>query len=134
MKKPTMYISTFFMIISLGLIGQTDRKIKIDSNEKVFITPPFANFPGGQDSILAFFGKNLRWPSPDFCGQGNIIVSLVVEKTGKITNVQVKKGLCDPCDKEAIRVVNLMPNWNPQMHHGEPRKSRIILPVNFKLD
>jgi len=36
-------------------------------------------------------------------------------------------------DEEALRVVKLMPDWNPGMHNGEEQNVRFIIPVIFQL-
>jgi len=63
-----------------------------------------------------------------------VIVSFIVLESGKITDKEILRSLCEKCDKEAIRIINLMPNWIPPQKNGKPIKSRILFPINFKLE
>jgi protein TonB len=47
--------------------------------------------------------------------------------------VTVQRGVpdCPACDKEAIRVVMLMPKWTPAKIGGKPVKSVFSLPIKF---
>jgi len=133
MKKIKPYLAILILLNSIVLIGQTESDVEIDSSAVVCSIPLKAKFPGGQDSLSIFLVKNLKWPSPDFCGEGRVIVSFIVEQSGEITNKEVVKSLCNLCDKEAMRVVNLMPNWIPPNKNGKPIKSKMFFPINFKL-
>jgi len=48
--------------------------------------------------------------------------------------VQVIKGVSADCDKEAVRVVQMMPAWKPGKQNGKAVKARFVLPIRFKLD
>jgi protein TonB len=41
---------------------------------------------------------------------------------------------CADCDKEAIRVVESMPNWKPAKMTGRPVKCYFNLPFSFKIE
>jgi TonB family protein len=60
--------------------------------------------------------------------EGRVVVSFTVESDGTITNAQVVKSLHPLLDAEALRVVNLMPKWEPGA------QSRYNLPIYFKLN
>jgi periplasmic protein TonB len=56
-----------------------------------------------------------------------------VDKEGNISDIQVIKGIHADCDKEAMRVVKMMPPWKPGKQNGRAVKSRFVLPIKFKL-
>jgi hypothetical protein len=62
-----------------------------------------------------------------------VFLKFMLDKTGKVTNITVMKGIkyCKECSDEAIRVVTLMPNWNPAIENNEPKDSWFNLPINF---
>ncbi|MDE6238719.1 MAG: energy transducer TonB, partial [Muribaculaceae bacterium] len=64
---------------------------------------------------------------------GKVIVEFVVSKTGAIENARVLRGRHPALDKEALRVVKAMPNWNPGRNNGNAVKVTYTLPVTFKL-
>lgn len=96
-----------------------------------------ALFPGGRPALEAFMGKNVHFPDIAIEERlsGKSYIGFVVDREGNISNITVKKGMvgCPECDKEAIRVVKLMPKWKPGKLNGKDVKSSFILPFNFKV-
>lgn len=66
--------------------------------------------------------------------EGRITISFVIDKDGSITNIKILRGIGFGCDKEAIRVLNKMPKWNPGKQRGKPVKVSMTLPITFKLN
>lgn len=122
------------MIINpLGTWAQSKSKAKV----QLSITDPNQSgphFPGGQDSLASFFQKNLHWPEPEIDVQGKVVVSFIVTKNGRLTNLKAVSPLYKSFDAEAIRVVRLMPAWIPAKVKGKPVNRRYLLPINFTLD
>ena len=65
--------------------------------------------------------------------EGRVIVKFVVEKDGRVTDVQVVRSVDPALDREAVNTVKRMPKWNPGMNNGQPARVWFTLPVNFKL-
>lgn len=97
-----------------------------------------AEFPGGMPACYAFIGKNINYPQSAIEDQiqGKCYVNFVIDRGGNISDVRVAKGVpgCPECDKEAIRVVRMMPKWKPGKKNGTDVKSRFMVPVNYKLE
>lgn len=104
--------------------------------EEIVIVEQYASFPGGTEKMSEFLSKNLRYPAPAQRANvsGKVFLSFVVDRTGRISDVELIKGIGFGCDEEAIRVVNLMPNWSPGKQSGRAVKSRFNLPIVFRLD
>ena len=105
--------------------------------EEVFMiveNPPV--FPGGTDSLLSFLRKNVRYPA--ICRenniQGRVIVTFVVNKDGSVVEPEVVKKVHPALDKEALRVISLMPNWKPGTQRGKPVKVKYTVPIGFNLN
>jgi protein TonB len=92
-------------------------------------------FPGGEGKMYEYLGRNMKYPpiARDNNIQGRVYVSFVVEKSGKITDVRVLRGIGGGCDEEAIRVVKSMPSWSPGKQRGKAVRVRFNLPIVFKL-
>ena len=92
-------------------------------------------FPGGQGRMLEFIEKNLRYPKAleETCVQGRVIVAFVVERNGKLSNIKVVKSVDSALDKEALRIVNLMPRWIPGRQNGITVRVKYIIPITFRL-
>ena len=66
-----------------------------------------------------------------------IIVEFVITETGKVTGARVVRGRHPALDKEALRIVNSLPDWSPgiQMIKGIRFRSKVTyhLPVTFRI-
>ena len=65
--------------------------------------------------------------------QGQVLVSFIVEKDGTVTNVAVEHGVDDLLDEEAVRVIEISPKWIPGQIKGNKVRTRIVVPVEFRL-
>lgn len=96
-----------------------------------------AEFPGGHKGMMEFLQKNMKYPEIAIQAgiEGRVSVRFVVEKDGSIGNVNIQKGVpgCPECDKEAVRVIKMMPKWKPGKNGGKSVRSYYSMPVVFKL-
>ena len=111
--------------------------ITTKKNEALFIeyeTMPV--FPGGDTALLDFVYKNLKYPESAIKNkiQGKVILRFVITKTGEIDKVEIIRSLQPDCDKEAIRVVKMLPKFTPGNQSGKPVSIWYTMPVIFKLD
>lgn len=92
-------------------------------------------FPGGETELLKYIRDNLQYPQAALENniQGRVIVQFVVGKDGKVTNVQILKGVDRLCDQEAVRVIESMPQWIPGKHNGVAVPVYYRVPVTFKI-
>jgi TonB family protein len=95
-------------------------------------------FPGGTEALMKFIQANIKYPEmeKELGLEGKVYVGFVVMKTGEITNIKIMRGIKDApnFDKEAIRIVKLMPLWIPGMNNGQKVNVRTIVPIRFSLD
>lgn len=92
-------------------------------------------YPEGQAALIRFLDQNLQYPqiAKDNKVEGIIVVQMVVEKDGSLTNLKVLKGLGSGCDEEAIRLIQLMPKWVPGSQQGTTVRVRYNLPIRFRI-
>ncbi len=92
-------------------------------------------FPGGEEALLKFIKDNLHYPkvAAEVGIEGRVTIRFVVNKIGEVTDVTVIRGLDPSCDKEAVRVVKLMPNWTPGRQNGKNVPVYYTLPIVYKL-
>ena len=93
-------------------------------------------FPGGMDAFSGFLTTNLRYPKSARKNkiQGRVIVTMVVEKDGSLSNIKIARSVSDDIDAEALRVVKLSPKWSPGIQNGRPVKVSFAIPISFMLD
>jgi periplasmic protein TonB len=110
-------------------------KEEVDEDVVFTVVEQQAEFPGGMEALVKFLQKNVKYPAiaRRMGVEGSVFVSFVVDRAGAISDIQVVKGISAECDKEATRVVGMMPPWKPGKQNGKAVKSRFVLPVKFKL-
>lgn len=95
--------------------------------------PP--TFPGGDAELYKFISENLHYPDSTECLEGRVVIRFTVDKTGKVRNLEiVRSKLPEVFNQEALRIVNLIPDFMPGKYLGEPVDMQMCLPINFKLD
>lgn len=104
--------------------------------EEIFVAvEQQAEFPGGTAAMMKWLSNNIRYPETAQANdvQGRVIVKFVVEKDGSIGKATILKGVDKDLDKEALRVVQKMPKWQPGKNNGVAVRSYFNLPVTFRL-
>ena len=92
-------------------------------------------FPGGMEAYLDFMAKNIKYPAE--CEkngvEGRVLVDVVIDEEGNVTEPKVKKSVDPLLDAEALRVVKMMPKWTPGMNEGKAVKVLYTVPFTFRL-
>lgn len=106
-----------------------------DEGEVFEIVEQNPMFPGGNEALMKWLSKNLKYPaSAQENGiQGRVLVQFVVNKDGSIVEPKVIRSVDPALDKEAMRVVSAMPKWQPGKQRGKTVRVRFTLPVTFRL-
>ncbi len=104
----------------------------IDESDIVSVAEVMPQFDGGNEAMMKFITDKIKFPA-DAKKSGTVFVEFIVTKTGKLTNVVVKRGVIPSCDQEAIRVIKNMPYWTPGKNHGKEVNVRMVLPIRFEL-
>lgn len=92
-------------------------------------------FPGGDEARMNFLSENTYYPGKARRNNisGTVVVEFVVNQYGIIAKVGIVKSVDQLLDKEAIRVVEQMPRWEPGRIEGEKVSILYYMPINFKL-
>ncbi|MFV0418684.1 MAG: TonB family protein [Dysgonomonas sp.] len=110
---------------------------KTGTDKNVFSTvEQMPSFPEGESALNKFISENLKYPikAQEAGIQGRVTVRFIVTKTGELADVKVIRSIDPDLDKEAIRVINAMPKWNPGKQNGKDVDVYFILPIIFKLE
>ncbi|HPF64156.1 TonB family protein [Lentimicrobium sp.] len=91
------------------------------------------SFKGGESALERFISKNLKYPEEARKNgiSGDVIIEFIVNADGSLSGFRILKKLGYGCDEEALRVIRLMPAWNPGKQNGRKVKTKMVLPVNF---
>lgn len=92
-------------------------------------------FPGGLEAYVKFMQDNLNYPKEceEKGEEGRVLVEVLIDKEGNVTNVELKKSVNELLDAEALRVVKSMPKWTPGQDGGEAVDVKYVIPVTFRL-
>ena len=99
-------------------------------------TEVMPSFPGGDDGFYRFISGEIRYPllAKSAGVEGKVYIQFVITRYGDVALAKVVKGIGYGCDDEALRVVNLMPRWNPGKQNGKPVNVRISVPIVYYLN
>lgn len=92
-------------------------------------------FPGGIVQFMKWLTQNLRYPASAQRSkiQGKVVVSFIVNKDGTIASPTIVTSADPVLDREALRVIKMMPKWKPGIDNGKPCRTMFAIPVNFQL-
>jgi TonB family protein len=92
-------------------------------------------FPGGEQELCRYIVKNTDYPKREIDKNisGKVYVNFMVEKTGKVTQVRIIRGVSPGLDSAALKVVSSMPNWIPAKSNGTNIAAQYTLPIQFSL-
>lgn len=119
------------------ILGVVVKKIQGDwKNENFMIVE---NQPEPKEGLPAFYHyiqENLKYPedAKKMGIEGKVFVQFVVDKDGKLTEIKAVKGIGAGCDEEAVRVIKEASAWKPATVVDMPVKTRMILPITYKLN
>ena len=92
-------------------------------------------FPGGYEAMYRWINKHIKYPM--ICAemgiQGTVNLKFIINKKGEVTNVEIVKGTDRNLDKEAMRVIAMMPKWKPGKQRDVPVNVSFQMPVKFYL-
>ncbi len=99
------------------------------------IVQQMPEFPGGGSAFIQWLTRQLRYPplAQSQKIQGRVVVSFIVNKDGSIADVKLEKSVNALLDREALRVIRMMPRWKPGVHNNQPCRTMVAVPVVFKI-
>ncbi|MBW4890733.1 TonB family protein [Mucilaginibacter sp. HMF5004] len=110
--------------------------VNIRSDDAIYNTAETPPSPkGGLDAFYNFLSANIKYPAEDKKNniQGRVIVQFVIEKDGSLSSFNVKRRPSGTLGNEALRVLQLAPNWVPATQAGKPVRVLYTIPINFSL-
>jgi len=114
-----------------------------------YIVEEMPDFQGkGIKGFGEFIRKNIKYPEVAIKKklEGRVFVQFIINMDGYIRNAKVVKATTNEpypeskkinapsLEKEALRVVNSSPKWEPGKLKGKPVRVRIVFPVVFSLN
>lgn len=111
--------------------------LNVDPNNPLnfHIVEDLPKYPGGAVEFMKWLTRNLQYPATARARktQGKVVAVFYVEKDGSVTGINVTQSLSPECDREALRVLRKMPKWEPGIQNDQPCRTKVCIPIVFKL-
>ena len=110
--------------------------VDMDNNPLNFrVVEELPEFPGGATEFMKWLTKNLRYPASaqQRKVQGKVVAQFIVNKDGSISDIEILKSVEASLDREALRVLRMMPRWKAGQQDAKPCRTQVCIPIVFKL-
>jgi protein TonB len=90
-------------------------------------------FRGGVKALNSFLSSRIHFPEMEREKDlnGTVIVRILIDVDGKVTEVEIMKSISPGFDKEALRVAGLLPAFKPARLKGNAVSAYYYLPFKF---
>ena len=114
-----------------------EEKEEVIEEEEIFVNAEeMPTFQGGDLSKFRnWVQQNVKYPQIALENgiQGNVVIKFVVEKDGKLSNIQVLQAPDKTLADAAVAVLQRSPKWKPGKQRSKPVRVTYTLPVSFKI-
>ena len=107
-----------------------------DSDQVFTFAEQMPEFEGGQEALMNFIRKNVRYPenAVEQEIEGKVFIEFVVYPNGELGQYKILRGVHSLLDKEALRVIKATAGkWKPGKQNGMPVAVQYRIPVAFVL-
>ena len=121
---------------SIVVVGYASQEKSPAEEDVVFeVVEQMPSFAGGMGGLMRYLSKNIKYPvaAQKAGAQGQVIVQVIIDSNGNVTNPKITKSVDPSLDAEAIRVTSNMPKWQPGMQRGKAVNVKYTFPIDFKL-
>ncbi|MEO3408275.1 energy transducer TonB [Mucilaginibacter sp. CAU 1740] len=130
----------YYILVAILLMGRftyAKTAFNIDTTKSKAFTSieRVPEFPGGIPALINYIGNSVKYPDvARLIGiNGKVVVSFVVDTTGRVTNVMPVNCIGAGCEAEAARVLENSPQWLPGIQNGRPVRVQYSVPINFSV-
>ncbi|MBO4659770.1 MAG: energy transducer TonB [Prevotella sp.] len=106
-----------------------------DSSAVYELVDEMPQYIGGEREMMEFIARTAKYPEIEqlLGSQGKVVVEFIVERDGSVSTPAVISSISPRLDREAVEAIMAMPPWTPGKNHGKPVRTRMVLPVNYKI-
>lgn len=109
-------------------------KEELDADDRK-VLEQLPEFPGGAVALMKWLTKNLSYPETARRRklQGKVVTQFIVNADGSLSDLKVVEPVDPALDREALRVLRMMPAWKAGQQDGKPCRTMVCIPIVFKL-
>lgn len=98
----------------------TRQESPVEEGQVFEVVEQMPSFPGGPEGLMRYISKNIKYPvgAQKAGTQGRVMIEVIIDTNGNVTNPKVSQGVDPLLDAEAIRVTSNMPKWQPGTQRG----------------
>ena len=137
MKKSVYIYYLLFLVFMLGVQKSAFSQVVAEDEKPYEFATQMPEYPGGSEAMTEFILNNLAYPEAEKKAhiQGTITMQFIVEKNGSLSNIIAIKSVSKGAnlEKEAERVIKLMPKWKPGIQDGHNVRVYKNVPFYFVL-
>ena len=116
-------------------VGVVEEEV-VEEDQPFLIAETMPSFQGGDlNTFRAWVQQNVKFPQIALENgiQGRVVLSFVIEKDGRLTNIQVLQTPDRSLSEEAVRVLSKSPKWTPGKQRNQVVRVKYTLPVDFRV-
>ena len=116
-------------------VGVVEEEV-VEDDQPFLIAETMPSFQGGDlNTFRAWVQQNVKFPQIALENgiQGRVVLSFVIEKDGRLTNIQVLQTPDRSLSEEAVRVLSKSPKWTPGKQRNQVVRVKYTLPVDFRV-
>ena len=116
--------------------AEFDEEEEIVEEQPFLVAETMPSFQGGSlNDFRNWVQSKVRYPAiaQENGISGKVVLTFVIEKDGRLTNIQVLQTPDRSLSDEAIRVLQQSPKWSPGKQRNQPVRVRYTLPVEFRI-
>lgn len=123
--------------VTVGMMSTKTNSKMPDKNGVYEFTDVKPSFPGGHDALESYISNNIDYSQAavDDNTEGTVDVQFVINENGEVMDAKaIGKPVGNGLDDAAVKVVSNMPKWTPGKVKGKDVKTRVVLPVTYKME
>ena len=141
LSKLANHLSLFPLLLLLLIAScvneqrNEEQKKEISGQDQIYVeADKMPEFPGGPQALKNFIIDNFEYPLQLEGNNivGRIIVNFFVNKDGTLSEVNIDNEIDPLLDKEAKRVISMMPSWEPGELKGKLVRVKYCVPIAIK--
>lgn len=116
-------------------VGVVEEEV-VEDDQPFLIAETMPSFQGGDlNTFRVWVQQNVKFPQIALENgiQGRVVLSFVIEKDGRLTNIQVLQTPDRSLSEEAVRVLSKSPKWSPGKQRNQVVRVKYTLPVDFRV-
>ncbi|MWN78256.1 TonB family protein [Labilibaculum sp. A4] len=111
-------------------------KTNMNKSKEYVVVEKMPQFTEANGNLRKYIARKIQYPvlAAEQGYEGQVFVQFVVRTDGSVAKAKVIKGANIELNKEALRVINSMPNWVPGEQHGKKVEVKYTIPIRFSLN